>query len=89
MTPPVLFGRRMRVRMRAHGVTVWCSRYGGIGVSVAYDPINRRPYHWQVDAWTKRGALAGDTVGLSAALLKLTRAVRAVVRELPPGALAR
>lgn len=81
---PILFGRRMRLRMRAHGVTGWGSRYGGISCLISHDPeLPGKPWYWQIDAWTKRGCLSGRTRTQEQALAQMVRAIRGVVRMLP------
>lgn len=60
ISPPRLFGRRMRTRMRVHGVTGWVLRFGGVSAVISHDAhLSDRPWHWQLDAWTRYGVISG------------------------------
>jgi hypothetical protein len=75
VNPPGLFGRRMTTRMRMGDVAVYSIRFGGITCSIAEDPNLKKPYHWQIEAWTCRCALSGDEKTMPRAVKKLERAI--------------
>lgn len=80
-SPPTLFGHRMRRRMRAHGVTVWVFRFGGISAVISHDPELDRPWHWQLDAWTKNGAISGNVGSQRAAIAAIERLLKKVSND--------
>ena len=89
---PRLCGRRMtKMRVPVEGITSWKLNFGGLSALIIHEPeVGKKPWRWQLDAWTQPEAISGnarnclDAVrGLEKLLKPIAESVRCVVESEP------